>query len=181
MGTDPHFWLDPLAVRAVVPAMVRALSEADPAGAAVYAQNGERLAQELGALHDELASTLQPVTGRAVILFHPSFCYMLNRYGLVYAGSVEMSPGREPTPRYIQELAARVKKHNIPMLFSEPQLSPRSVRVIADAVKVPVGELDPNGGTGEKTTYAALLRHNARTLASMGVVAYDPTNGTISE
>ena len=161
---DPHFWLDPLCVRAILPALARALTECDPDGNATYTANARDFEKRLDDLHKRLAATLESIRGRAVILFHPSFRYFLKRYDLKLAGVVELFPGKEPAPRYLQSLVERIKTQNVKAVFTEPQLPPHPAEVIAEAAGVRLGVLDPVGGQKDRATYDALLLYNARAL-----------------
>ena len=161
---DPHFWMDPLAVQALLPGLIRELGAADPGGAAAYAANAERFAKELDALDAELRQMLTPVRGRPVFLFHPSMLYLLRRYELRFAGAIEEFPGREPSPRYVEELAARYRAVGGRALFTEPQLPRRPAEVLAEELGAKLGVLDPEGGLNAQETYADHLRRNAREL-----------------
>ncbi|MBI5093436.1 MAG: zinc ABC transporter substrate-binding protein [Candidatus Hydrogenedentes bacterium] len=162
---DPHFWLDPLCVKAIVPALAASLAESDPEGRAEYEANAQHFLTQLDDLHRELTATLEPVRGRAVILFHPSFRYFLKRYGLGLAGVIELFPGKEPSPRYLQTLIAQVKSQGAKAVFTEPQLPPRPAEVVAEAAGVRLGVLDPVGGQKDRAAYGDLLRYNARVLS----------------
>ena len=161
---DPHFWTDPLAVKAILPNLVKALSELDPDGSEIYRANAERFAAELDALHEELSRTLEPVKGRPVILFHPSFQYLLKRYGLEMAGVIEEFPGKEASPRYIEEMKRLIQSSGAKAVFTEPQLNPRPAEVVAGEAGVKLFLLDPLGGVEGRNTYAELLRYNAGIL-----------------
>jgi zinc transport system substrate-binding protein len=165
-AVDPHFWTDPLTVKAMLPALVEELSKLDPEGGGIYQQNAGRFATELDQLHIRAAAILEPVKGRAVLLFHPSFLYLLNRYDLEFAGTIEPFPGREPSPRALHELIKKVRNHDIKAVFTEPQLSPRPAQVVAESAGLKLYELDPNGGIEGRRTYEELILYNARTLAT---------------
>jgi zinc transport system substrate-binding protein len=162
---DPHFWTDPLTVQAMLPALAAELAKLDPEGRAVYQENSARFAAELDELHHQVATILEPVQGKPVLLFHPSFQYLLNRYGLEMAGTIEPFPGREPSPRALHELIRKVKTLDIQAIFTEPQLSPRPARVIAEAADLELYELDPIGGGEGRRSYEELILYNAHTLA----------------
>ncbi|MBN2448574.1 MAG: zinc ABC transporter substrate-binding protein [Phycisphaerae bacterium] len=161
---DPHFWTDPLAVRAILPALVEKLNVLDPAGADVYAANAKRFDGELESLHNDIEKTLKPVQGQSVFLYHPSFRYMLKRYGLEYGGAIEQFPGKEPSPKYLQELTQRLRAAHAKAIFTEPQLSRRPAEVVAREVNIRVGVLDPIGGVLGRKSYAEMIRYNASTL-----------------
>lgn len=162
---DPHFWSDPLVVRAAIPGLVQRLSELDPDGSSVYRANGEKLSSELTSLDSEIRAQLgEHVHGKPVILFHPSLLYFLRRYGIEYAGSIEPSPGKEATPSYVMEMTAMIREKNVRAIFTEPQLARRPAEIVAESAKVPLFELDPNGGVPGRETYAELMRYNASVL-----------------
>lgn len=161
---DPHVWSDPRIVVAMLPGIVAALSECDPEGAAHYAAAGTRFKGELEALDTALAAELAPLQGRPVVLFHLSLQYFLNRYGLRLAAVVEPSPGKEATPKYLEQVIVAVRMARAKVVFSEPQLAKRPAEAVAEAAGVAVSELDPYGGLPGRETYAELLRYNAGAL-----------------
>lgn len=162
--SDPHFWTDPLAVKAMLPVLVEVLCELDPDGGETYRTNAETFSGELDALHAELQRTLQPVKGEAVFLFHPSLRYFLKRYGLEMAGVVEPFPGKEPTAEYIRKMKRVVAERGVKAVFTEPQLPEAPARVIAEETGTGLFVLDPLGGVEGRGTYAELLRYNAKVL-----------------
>ncbi|MCE5231199.1 metal ABC transporter substrate-binding protein [bacterium] len=158
---DPHFWTDPLAVKALLPALAARLSEIDPAGASLYQSNARAMARRLDDLDRELAKLLAPVRGRPVVLFHPSFRYLMRRYGLPLAGVIEPAPGKEPGPRTIMELVNKVHAAKARALFTEPQLPRRVAQAVAEAAGVPLYELNPLGNSAD---IESLIRSNAIVL-----------------
>ncbi len=164
VADDPHFWTDPLLLRATVPGLVAALSRIDPAGAEAYRRGGAAFEQRLDALHAETARRLAPFRGRGVVLLHASFQYLLRRHGLVLAAVVEPSPGKEPTPRELQRIVREMRAKDVRAVFGEPQLPRRPVQVLAEAAGVRASELDPMGGVDGRRTYAELIDYNVRAL-----------------
>jgi ABC-type Zn uptake system ZnuABC Zn-binding protein ZnuA len=163
-GGDPHFWTDPLLVKAVVPGLVEQLCRLDPAGADLYRRNGAHFTEQLDVLHAEISRRLAPLAGRPVVLFHPSFQYLIHRYGLELAGVVEPSPGKEPTPRRLEHIVQLVRRRGVKAVFGEPQLPRRAAENVAEAAGVKLFLLDPMGGVPGRLTYAELLNYNARVL-----------------
>lgn len=166
---DPHFWTDPLAVRAMLPSLLERLIFLDSAGAETYRTNSIRFATELSELDRELQTTLRPLRQHPLFLFHPSFQYFFNRYNLLLAGVVEPFAGREPTPKKLKNLVETMKRLQINAIFTEPQLSRRPVEVLAEAASekpraISVYELDPLGGNKDRSSLEQLLRYNAATL-----------------
>ncbi len=163
-GPDPHFWMDPIVVKAALPGLINVLAELDPAGRPAYEANGAQFAAELDDLDRTAREILAPVAGAAVVLHHPSVRYLLHRYGLREAGAIEAAPGKEPSPREIQSLIEQIRGAKVKALFNEPQLPARPVEVVAEAAGLPVFTLDPNGGVAGRDTYAELILFNAAAL-----------------
>ncbi len=166
-GLDSHFWTDPLAVRAMIPELIRQLAELDPAGRELYHANGLRFSAELTALDQELTRLFQPVKTQPFFLFHPSFQYLFKRYQLRLAGLIEPFPGREPSPKFLRELTDRIKSTGATAVFSEVELPPRPAEVLAEAAGVRLFQLDPLGGTPSLYRYDELIRHNAEVLVKV--------------
>ncbi len=161
---DPHFWTDPLAVQAMIPALIGVLATHDPDGRETYERNGERFHLELTALHLELQKILESMQDVPLFLFHPSFNYMAKRYGLRLAGFLQPYAGRESSPRELAQTVAAIRASGARAIFSEPQLPKRTAQVLAEAAGVEVHELDPLGGFAERHSLADILRYNARTI-----------------
>jgi zinc transport system substrate-binding protein len=162
---DPHFWTDPLTVKALVPMLLADLQEMFPEQADQFAENAAAFTEELDVLHAEAQAQLAPHAGKRVFLFHPSFLYLLNRYDLEYGGSVEEFPGKEPTPRYLNALMERIRTHEAQAIFTEPQLSKHVAESLSQRLDIAVRVLDPLGGVAGRQTYAELFRYNVRVLA----------------
>jgi zinc transport system substrate-binding protein len=94
--TDPHVWLDPTLARAQVLAIAGGLEQADPAGAAIYAENAKAFVARLDALDLELAAGLAECARREVVTSHAAFAYLARRYRLTQVPVMGISP--EPAP-----------------------------------------------------------------------------------
>lgn len=161
---DPHFWSDPRAAAAVLPGIVAAMVQADPAGKPDYEAGAAAFGGELAALDAALAAELGPLKGKPVVLFHLSMQYFLRRYELRLAAVIEPSPGKEATPKYLEQVINAVRVSRARVVFSEPQLPRRPAEAVAEAAGVRVAELDPYGGLPGRESYADLLRYNAGVL-----------------
>lgn len=161
---DPHFWGDPLAVKAMLPDLVRELTSVDPEGASGYEERANRFAASLDSLDAALREEMAPVKGEPVVMFHSGWDYFLNRYGLELVAMVEPSPGKEATVQHITRIADLIRSRGVKAVFTEPQLARRPAEVAAEAGGVPVHEVDPLGGVPGRMTYEELLRSNANIM-----------------
>jgi ABC-type Zn uptake system ZnuABC Zn-binding protein ZnuA len=162
IGHDPHWWLSPRRAAAALGPLAEAFTRIDPAGAVLYRARALEAARSLAALDAEIAATLAPVRGRAVVSTHNSWAYFLDDYGLVNGGSVEPVPGREPSPRELRALIDLVREKRLPALFTEPQFPPSAARVVSRDAGLRLVLADPLGGVSGRETYADLLRFDAR-------------------
>lgn len=165
---DPHTWTDPRLAARMAATIAAALARLDPAGAATYQAGARALQDELQALHEEIADRLEAVRGRTFIVFHPSWGYFADAYGLVQL-PIELG-GREPGPRSLAELVSRSRAAGARAVFVQPQFSRRSATAVAQALSVELIEADPLA-----PDYIANLRSIA---ASMAAALADPPPAT---
>lgn len=161
-GIDPHFWPDPLVVKALLPGLVKQLSRVDPPGAEIYKQNAAIFAGKLDDLYQQIVQQLAGVRGKTVILSHPFFSYFFYRFQIQLSDLIEKIPGKEPTPRELKNLIDMVHQNRIKAIFYHAQLPDRAARVVAEASGIPLVELDPLGGRPGRISYFELLRYNAQ-------------------
>jgi zinc transport system substrate-binding protein len=161
---DPHFWLDPVRMKAVVPTIVEAFEKLDAAGAEGYKTRGKAVEAELDKLHAAIEAKSKAWTKKTIVTFHGSMGYYAERYGLRISAVIEPFPGKEPTARYMKDVLGAIEKSQAAALFSEPQLDRRPAQVIADQAKLPLFELDPIGGSTGVETYEKLLEKNTEAL-----------------
>jgi len=163
-GIDPHFWTDPLTIKALVPPLVKKLCFIDKEGEEIYRTNSARFMAHLDSLYSEIDQKLNPVRGKSVMLSHPFFRYFFNRFGINLVGLVEPVPGKEPTPKEIKRMIELVKDRKVKAIFTHPQLPDRAARLVAEATGVKVYQLDPLGGVTGRQTYDELLIYNVNVL-----------------
>ncbi len=140
-AVDPHTWTDPRLAARMTERIAETLARLDPAGADEYQRRARTLQGELLALHDEIAARLAPLRGSAFIVFHPSWGYFADAYGLVQL-PIETG-GREPGPRGLAEIIRRGREAGVRTVFVQQQFSQRSARAVAEALGAGVVEADP--------------------------------------
>jgi len=160
---DPHFWLDPRMAGAIGRRIADALAKREPEEAETYATRASEFEHRMTVLDVELRDRLAPVRDARFIATHAGWAYFANRYSLRQIAVLEVSPGREPGPQTLLDIADQTKYRGVRVIFSEVQLAPGSARVVGEELGVPVVTLDPFGGPGRegRDTYEAMLRWNA--------------------
>jgi zinc transport system substrate-binding protein len=168
---DPHVWLDPGLYAQVVEEMRRALTDADPVGAAVYARNAQVFEDELAALDEEFAAGLASCERRVIVTAHAAFGYLATAYGLTQEAIMGLSPEAEPDARHLAELSAFVRQHGITTIFTETQVSPEVADTLAAEAGVTTAVLNPLESLTQDQLdagqdYASVMRQNLATLRS---------------
>jgi len=140
-GKDPHIWLSPRLVKIQAENIYQGLAEVDPEHADFYAQNKEQFIKDLDALDAEIADLLSGVKGKKFMVFHPSWSYFAQDYGLEQI-PVEIE-GKEPSAAELAELIEIAKTNDIKVIFVAPQFSTRSAETIARQIGGQVVFVDP--------------------------------------
>jgi zinc transport system substrate-binding protein len=163
-AADPHVWLDPERMAAIVDVITAELVTIDPDGKATFVQNAESLKTSIAATDAAIAARSKTWSRRTIVTFHGSMAYYAKRYGIRIAAVVEPIAGKEPTAAYIAEVLGAIKRGKAAALFTEPQLDRGPGETIAREAGIPLGELDPVGGVVGRDSYEALLLWNTDQL-----------------
>lgn len=163
---DTHLWLDPRNAKTAVVAIAEALAKLDPERANAYQANAERVTALLETLDEELAAATRPLADKRYVVFHDAYQYFEQRYGLSAAGSITVSPERQPGAKRLSELRQRIQSLGATCVFAEPQFEPKLVRTVTDGTKARSGVLDPLGAAlpAGPELYFDLMRSLAASL-----------------
>ena len=138
---DPHIWLSPANAISIAKAIFQALEKIDPANADEYRRNFKKMAVEFRQLDDDIRAMLAPYAGSRFYVFHPSFGYFADAYGLEQI-PVELD-GKTPSPRQLATLIEQAKADGVKVVFVQKQFPAGSAKAIADAIGGTVAQLDP--------------------------------------
>lgn len=138
---DPHIWLSPSLVRIQVAHMAAALQRTDPVHEAFYRTNAASFLREIDALDAELSDLFSKRRGLRFMVFHPSWGYFAQTYGL-HQIPIEME-GKDPKPAQLKALIEHAREEGIRVVFVQPQFSRRSAELIAREIGGQVMAADP--------------------------------------
>jgi zinc transport system substrate-binding protein len=161
---NPHFWTDPLTVRAMLHMLTEKLCNLDPQNCKRIMSNSGTFSSMLSGLDTDIRMQLRSVGNRSMMISHPFFNYFLKRYGLDLVGVIETVPGKEPGPREISELIRAGRTNKIRAVYVHSGHEERSATVIADALGIPLVRLDPIGDPQKIRDYAELIRYNVNLI-----------------
>jgi zinc transport system substrate-binding protein len=170
-GLDPHFWLDPTLLAEVAQSFTKAISESDSAHASDYREANEKLQSDLGALDEEFSAGLATCRSRTLVVSHDAFGYLADRYDLEMRSIAGLSPGAEPSPRHLQELADLIRTDKITTVFSERLGSQKFADTLASDLGITTAVLDPIEGLTSPDSsedYLSLMRENLAAMKKAG-------------
>ena len=138
---DPHIWLSPTLVMIQARTILKALQEVDPAHRTEYQINYKAFVSQLSDLDVELRNAFVGAQGLEFIVFHPSWGYFADTYGLKQV-PIEIA-GKDPKPAQLKELIEYARERAIKFIFVQPQYSAKSAQLIARAIGGQVVFTDP--------------------------------------
>jgi manganese/zinc/iron transport system substrate-binding protein len=173
---DPHVWNDPLMWSFGVEAIRDTLMEADPDNAALYEENAAAYLLEIEETDAFVRQQIEriPPEYRIMITAHDAFAYFARAYGLEVRGLQGISTESEASTADVQNLADYIVAQQVPAIFVESSVSPRTIESVQAAVRdqgfnVEIGGQlfsDALAESGHQAdSYNGMLRHNATTLA----------------
>ena len=141
VGLDPHIWLSPKLVMIQAKTIKDALSTYNPKQKEKYEKNYTAFIKKLEALDTKMKNILSPLKQKSFIVFHPSFGYLADDYGLTQI-AIEKE-GKEPSLRHIKRVIDYAKEKNIKTIFVAPQFSQKAATQIAKQVGAEVVTINP--------------------------------------
>jgi zinc transport system substrate-binding protein len=138
---DPHIWLAPRLVKIQAGHMLNALVELYPEKKDEYTENYRAFIADLDRLHGDMQEILAPVKGRSILVYHPSFGYFAEEFGLSQI-PIELG-GNEPTPRLLEKVIDLARERDIRVIFVQPEFSKTSAERVAQAIDGAVVEVAP--------------------------------------
>lgn len=173
--TDPHLWFDVALWAETVRPIVRALSEAEPASAEVFAKRGEEVRTSLLALDTWVRGRLAsiPAERRVVVTAHDAFGYFSRAYGIEVLAIQGMSTESEASLKDLNRLVDTLVQRRIPAVFVETSVPRKTIEALREGCLarghdvIIGGELfsDAMGAAGTpEGTYEGMVRHNVETI-----------------
>ena len=153
-------------------AFIKKVDEAMFGAPAVAKISGDKLwEQEISGKLDEFIKSQEikldgwiekarPLRGMKIVIFHRSWTYFTNRFGLITTGEIEPKPGIPPGPGHLKDLIQKVKSENVKIILMESFYDRKSSDFVAGqtGAKVAVCALSV-GGKPEVKDYISLIDH----------------------
>jgi zinc transport system substrate-binding protein len=138
---DPHIWLSPPLVMRMADQIRDTLIAERPEAAAEFQRHHATFVAELKALDADIRGRLAEKKGRNFMVYHPSWGYFADAYGL---RQLPVEAGwKEPGPRTLQNVIDDARKNNVRVIFVQPQFSQKEAQRIAEAISGALVVIDP--------------------------------------
>ena len=136
----PHIWLSFKLSKAHAKVISDNLCEIDAPNCAIYKRNLARFEKEINKMFAHFKSVFGN-KGGAFLVYHPAFSYIANELGLKEF-AIEKD-GKEAKIAHTKEILELIKKHNIKVIFTQPQFSSKNAQILAKEAKISLKTADP--------------------------------------
>jgi manganese/zinc/iron transport system substrate-binding protein len=174
---DPHIWFDVTLWMKAVEQVAETLAGIDPQHGEAYRANAKKYLGKLSELHEYVKTRAGKVapSRRVLITAHDAFNYFGRAYGFEVLGIQGISTVSEAGTADIQAISKFIVEKQIPAVFVETSVSPRTIEALKEAVRARGFQVEIGGnlfsdamgdpGTPEGT-YIGMVRHNIDTIVS---------------
>ena len=172
---DPHVWFDVTLWKLCIDGVLKALTEADPAGKDAYEQRAHETRARMEALHEwalRKADEL-PQDRRILVTSHDAYNYFGRAYGFQVVGLQGISTVSEAGLADVAKLSDFIRNKGIKAVFVESSVPHDTIERISKDTGVKIGgELfsDAMGTSGQIEngydlgTYEGMIKHNLTTI-----------------
>lgn len=169
---NPHAWMGLSNALIYVDNIRDALSEADPANAAIYAANAEAYKAEIEAVIAPLRDRVLaiPEAQRWLVTCEGAFSYLAADFGMQELYLWPMNADQTGTPQQIRAVIDGVRDNNIPVVFCESTVNTSPAEQVARETGADYGGVlyvdSLSEADGAVPTYLDLLRVTSETIAA---------------
>ncbi|MFA6078599.1 MAG: metal ABC transporter substrate-binding protein [Candidatus Omnitrophota bacterium] len=155
---NPHYWLDPENAKIIARNIADRLSELSPQDAGYFSKNLESFNDRMNKKMVEWKEKMAPLRGQKISVYHRSWPYSAERFGLVVACELEPKPGIPPSPGHLKDVIDIIKRDKIKIILMEVFYDEKPARFVAVQTGAEVVVV-PNsvGGTREAADYFSLI------------------------
>ena len=162
---DPHFWLDAERMAGVATQIGDFLGEVDAENADFYKENAAAVSKEMQDLAEEMKTGLAICTQDTFIVSHEAFGYLAQQTGLTQVGVSGLDPEVTPSPERLKQISDLVKETDSKVIYTEANISPKVMEVLADDLGIETMILDPGATQNDpEMTYVDIMKQNLENL-----------------
>ena len=164
---NPHYSLDPGMAPIITQNIVDGLARFAPEHRAAFEKNREAFLARLNEAMARWTRALEPLKGARVVVYHPQWIYILNRFGLTQAATLEDRPGIPASPAHLTRVIRQMKEERIRVIIVEPWNDVKlATRVADEAGAKAVVLASMVGGVKGADSYIGAIDHNVNALVA---------------
>jgi manganese/iron transport system substrate-binding protein len=169
---NPHAWMSVDNALIYVENIRKALSQADPANAAVYTANAERYSAEIRAMVDPIRATIGaiPQQHRWLATSEGAFSYLARDFGLQELYIWPINADQQGSPQQVRKVIDAIRTNKVPAIFSESTVPADAAEQIARETGIRYGGVlyvdSLSTEDGPVPTYIDLLKVTTQTIAA---------------
>lgn len=163
---NPHYSLDPGLAPVITQNIVDALARFAPDHRSEFEKNRQAFLARLDEAMARWTRAMEPLKGTKVVVYHPQWIYLLNRFGLVQAATLEDRPGIPASPTHLTRVIRQMKDEQIKVLIVEPWNDVKLANRVADEAGAKAVVLASMvGGVKGADSYIGAIDYNVNALA----------------
>jgi len=168
---NPHAWMSAQNALIYIENIRAALVKYDPKNADIYNQNAKIYASKISKIDAPLRKRLAqiPQQKRWLVTSEGAFSYLASDYGFKEAYLWPINAEEQGSPQQVRKVIDTVKKHNIPVVFSESTVSDKPAKQVSRENGAQYGGVlyvdSLSTPDGPVPTYIELLKTTVDTIA----------------
>ncbi|MGI9524973.1 MAG: metal ABC transporter substrate-binding protein [Hyphomicrobiaceae bacterium] len=168
---NPHAWMSPTNALIYVDNIRKALAKYDPSNATTYNRNAEVFAAKIKSIDAPLRQRLSAIASakRWLVSSEGAFSYLARDYELQELYLWPINADAQGTPQQVRKVIDTVRRHKIPVVFSESTVSDKPMRQVAKETGARYGGVlyvdSLSSPDGPVPSYLRLLEVTVSTIA----------------
>lgn len=162
---NAHVWVSITNYMKEIENIKNSLIKLDAKNKTAYEKNAQIYLEKLQLLKDNMHEQLKNIESRDIVIFHDSFEYIAQEFGLNVKHVVVMEEDTSLSAGEIAEIIDEIKQNNIQVLFTEEQYSTQIADSVAKETEAKVYVLDSCvNGSMDKDAYINAMTKNLEVM-----------------
>lgn len=167
---NPHAWMSPENALIYVENIRKALTEIDPANAAIYEANARTYSEKISAEIEPMKAQIAriPENERFLVTSEGAFSYLARDLGMQELYLWPINADSQGTPQQVRAVVDQVIENKIPVVFSESTVSDKPAQQVAAETGARYGGIlyvdSLSEADGPVSTYLDLLKVTVSTI-----------------
>ena len=143
---NPHYYLDPYNIPPLYRAILKKLCELDSLNAEYYRANYAQFDKDWKGRLKYWDGQMAKLKGTKVVEYHKNYDYLLRRYKITLAATLEPLPGIPPTSKHIEEVEQVIRRTKAPLILHDVYNSDSAARYLSGRLGIRIVKLPHDVG-----------------------------------